>query len=349
MAKRKLALGTPITEPYLSQIKETFQITPFSQLVTPGSWPDEKDVRDVCAGSEVIILEADRIGEETLKAWRDAGLQLLICTRGNPVNIDAEACRRLGIMLTYTPGRNAQSVAEYTFALLLMLCKQLHRSIRQIWNGSALDTSVNDILAVPNVADVVWMNERINVYNTVPLGCELYEKTLSLIGFGAVAKRVARIAAGFSMHVLAYDPFCPPEAFAAYGAESCTLEEALSRGDFVSVHLPVLPSTVGMIDSVCFDRMKPGAMFINTARAKVVDQRAMIEALMQKKIAGAAVDVMWQEPCPANHPFLTMDNVIVSPHQAGATVDIDTWQSRLAFEDLEAFLHGQSCPHIYRG
>ena len=247
--KRKLALGTPITQPYLNRMEEVFQITPFSQLLTPGTWPDEETVRSACMGSEVIILEADHIGAETLSAWREAGLKLLICTRGNPVNIDADACRRLGITLTYTPGRNAQSVAEYTFALLLMLCKQLHRSVRQIWDGSALDEPVADIFAVPDVKDVVWMNQRVNVYNTVPLGCELYEKTISLIGFGAVAKRVARIAAGFSMRVLAYDPFCPPEAFAAYGAENCTLEEVLAQGDIISVHLPVLPSTVGVIDS----------------------------------------------------------------------------------------------------
>lgn len=347
--KRKLALGTPITQPYLNRMEEVFQITPFSQLLTPGTWPSEETVRSACMGSEVIILEADHIGAETLRAWQEAGLKLLICTRGNPVNIDVDACRRLGITLTYTPGRNAQSVAEYTFALLLMLCKQLHRSVRQIWDGSALDEPVADIFAVPDVKDVVWMNQRVNVYNTVPLGCELYEKNISLIGFGAVAKRVARIAAGFSMRVLAYDPFCPPEAFAAYGAENCTLEEVLAQGDIISVHLPVLPSTVGMIDSSWFAQMKQGALLINTARAKVIDQQAMVQALTQGKLAGAAVDVMWQEPCPANHPFLAMDNVIVSPHMAGATVDIDMWQSRLACEDLEAYLNGQPCPHVFKG
>ena len=154
---------------------------------------------------------------------------------------------------------------------------------------------------------------------------------------------------GFSMRVLAYDPFCPPEAFAAYGAENCTLEEVLAQGDIISVHLPVLPSTVGMIDSSWFAQMKQGALLINTARAKVIDQQAMVQALTQGKLAGAAVDVMWQEPCPANHPFLSMDNVIVSPHMAGATVDIDMWQSRLACEDLEAYLNGQPCPHVFKG
>lgn len=349
MSVRKLALGTPMTEPYLSRIKEQFQVTLFSQLLTPGTWPEEAEVRDICMGSEVIILEADHVSADTLEAWHENGLRLLICTRGNPVNIDADACRRLGITLAYTPGRNAQSVAEYTFALLLMLCKQLQRSTHQIWDGSALDQPTEDIFAVPDVKDVVWMNKRVNVYQTVPLGFELYEKTISLIGFGAVARRVARIAAGFSMRVLAYDPFCPPEVFDTYGAKNSSLDEVLRQGDIVSIHLPVLPSTVNMVDASWFARMKPGAVVINTARAKVVDQCAMIDALNSGKLSGAAVDVMWQEPCPSNHPFLKMENVIVSPHMAGATVDIDAWQSRLAFESLDAYLQGRPCPYRFNG
>lgn len=348
MEKRKLALGTPLTEPYLSQIKETFQVIPFSQVVTPGVWPTEEEVREICMGCEVIVLEADHVGRDTLKAWRDAGLKLLICTRGNPVNVDSAACRELGVTLTYTPGRNAQSVAEYTFALMLMLCKQLHRSERKLWEGALLDEPVADPYTVPDIEDVVWMNDHVNAYNMIPLGFELYEKTLSLIGFGAVARRVARIAAGFSMKVLAYDPFCPSDVFAEYGVQECTLDDVLSQGDIISVHLPVLPSTVGMVDQTWFDRMKDGAVLINTARAKVINQRAMVESLQSGKLSGAAVDVMWQEPCPANHPFLSMDNVIISPHMAGATVDIDTWQSRLAFEDLECYLQGKDCPHLFQ-
>lgn len=345
MQNRTLGLGTPIVEPYYSKLAEEFEIRPFSQLVSPGVWPSEETVRRTCLGCEVVILEADPVGRETLRAWKDAGLKLLICTRGNPVNVDAAACREFGIALTCTPGRNAQSVAEYTFALLLMLCKQLHRSTRQIWDGSALEKPAENILDVPDVKDVVWMDEQVNVYQTVPLGSELYEKKLFLVGFGAVARRVSHIASGFDLRVMAYDPYCGKNDFSANGAEPCTLHEGLAAADIVSIHLPVLPSTVGMIGKDCFDAMKPGALLINTARAKVVDQAAMIEALRSGRLGGAAVDVMWQEPCPGNHPFLSMDNVIVSPHMAGATVDIETWQSRLAFEDMTCFLHGTPYVH----
>ena len=95
--------------------------------------------------------------------------------------------------------------------------------------------------------------------------------------------------------------------------------------------------------------MKQGALLINTARAKVIDQQAMVQALTQGKLAGAAVDVMWQEPCPANLPSLSMDNALATPPMPRATVGIDMWQSRLAREDLEAYLNGQPCPHVFKG
>ena len=96
-----------------------------------------------------------------------------------------------------------------------------------------------------------------------------------------------------------------------------------------------------MVNESWFARMKDGAKLLNTARAAVVDQRAMLQALESGKLAGAAVDVMWIEPCPANHPFLSMDQVIVLPHQAGATVDIDRWQSAMVLEEVKRFLAGQ--------
>ena len=95
--------------------------------------------------------------------------------------------------------------------------------------------------------------------------------------------------------------------------------------------------------------MKQGALLINTARAKVIDQQAMVQALTQGKLAGAAVDAMWQEPCPANHPFLSMDNVIVSPHMAGATVDIDMWQSKQERKDMKEYIKEKTNPKHIKG
>jgi len=345
VSKHTLALGTPVVNPYLDQIKETFQITPVSQLVTPGTWPPEETIRAACKEHEVIVVEADRIGRETLRLWQESGLKLLGCARGNPVNVDAAACKELGIPLFYTPGRNAQSVAEYTLALMLALQKRIHTALYGIRDKSYLDKPVEDVYNVTNDTDVLWMNERLNVYTMQPLGEELYGRVLAVAGFGAIGRRVAAMAAAFGMRVLVYDPYCDPETIKASGACCATLEQALSQADILSIHLPSTPSTKGIVDASWFSKMKTGAKLINTARAAVVDQRAMVEALESGRLSGAAVDVMWIEPCPSNHPFLSMPNVIVLPHQAGATIDIDRWQSRMIAGELARYLRGESPLH----
>jgi D-3-phosphoglycerate dehydrogenase len=349
MSKHTLALGTPIVEPYLSQIKKSFRITPVSQLITPGIWPPEEAVRTACTGHEVIVIEADQLGESTLRLWQADGLKLLGCARGNPVNVDAYACNALGIPLFYTPGRNAQSVAEYTLTLMLALQKRIHTALFGMHDKMYLDKPVKDVYNVTNDTDVLWMNERLNVYTMQPLGEELYGRTLAIIGFGAIGRRVAAMAAAFGMRIVVYDPYCDARVVETAGAEYASLDQALSQADIVSVHLPVTPATKGIIDASWFSRMKPGAKLINTARAAVVDQRAMVDALESGRLSGAAVDVMWIEPCPSNHPFLSMPNVIVLPHQAGATVDIDRWQSRMIAEELERYLRGETPLHPYPG
>ena len=131
---------------------------------------------------------------------------------------------------------------------------------------------------------------------------ELYGRTLGLIGFGAIGRRVGHTAKeGFGMKVKVYDPYCPAEVIEGCGCEKASLEETLSASDVVSIHLPVNDETRGIVDASWFAQMKSTAVFINTARAAVVDQRALIEALDAKRIAGAAMDVMWQEPAPENH------------------------------------------------
>lgn len=341
MEKPRLALGSPMAEPYLSQLEALCQITPVSQLCTPGMWPPEAEFRNTCLGYDIVVMEADVLGEETLALWKAHGLKLLGCTRGNPLNVDAAACKKLGIPLFYTPGRNAQSVAEYTMTLMLMLQKHIQRAMKGMGTGAFLDAPVADIYNLPPITDVTWMNERVNVYAMLPLGGELYGRTLGLIGFGAIGKRVAKMAVAFGMRVLAYDPYCDPRAVEDAGAIYGSLEETLGAADIVSIHLPVTKETVGMVNESWFARMKDGTKLINTARAAVVDQKAMIQALESGKLSGAAVDVMWIEPCPANHPFLSMDQVIVLPHQAGATVDIDRWQSAMVLEEVKRFLAGQ--------
>ena len=127
----------------------------------------------------------------------------------------------------------------------------------------------------------------------------------------------------------------------AVGAHACTLEQTLSQADVVSIHLPVTPQTRGLVDASWFAQMQPTAYFVNTARAAVVDQQALIDALQQKRIAGAALDVMWEEPCPKNHPLLGMDNVLITTHLGGMSQDVDKWQSAMIADEILRYANGQ--------
>ena len=152
----------------------------------------------------------------------------------------------------------------------------------------------------------------------------------------------------FGMEILAYDPYMPKEAVEATGAEYVDLDTMLSQSDIVSIHLPVLPSTKAIVNKDWFSKMKPTAYVINTARAAVIDQKDFVEALENKTIGGAAVDVYWQEPVPANHPLLKMRNVTCTPHYAGLTTDVDNWSGRIMSENIMAYLKGEPAKHIWK-
>ena len=173
-------------------------------------------------------------------------------------------------------------------------------------------------------------------------GFELYGRTLGLIGFGAIGRRVGHTAKeGFGMKVKVYDPYCSAETIENCGCEKVSLAEALSTSDVVSIHLPVNEETRGIVDASWFAQMKSTAVFVNTARAAVVDQKALIDALDEKRIAGAAMDVMWQEPAPENHPLLHRDNVLITSHLAGMSCDVDRWQSEMILDEIQRYAQGQ--------
>ena len=155
-------------------------------------------------------------------------------------------------------------------------------------------------------------------------------------------------ALSMGMKVLVYDPYMTAEKIEKDGAKKVELDMMLSLADMVSVHLPVLPSTKGIVNKDWFFKMKSSAYLINTARAAVIDQKDFIEALMSRQIAGAAVDVYWQEPVPANHPLLKMRNVVCTPHMAGLTTDVDSWSGTMMGEEIIAYLEGKPRKYIWK-
>jgi D-3-phosphoglycerate dehydrogenase len=179
------------------------------------------------------------------------------------------------------------------------------------------------------------------------VGNDMFGKTIGVIGIGNVGGRVSELCGGlFQMKVLACDPYLTKEQIAARGAEKVELADLLRRSDVVSVHCPLSDETRGMIGAAQFALMQPHAYFITAARGFIHDEMALAEALAAKKIAGAGLDVWSKEPPPPDHPLLKFDNVIVSPHTAGVTVETRANMARIAAEQLLDALDGKRPPRI---
>ena len=149
------------------------------------------------------------------------------------------------------------------------------------------------------------------------------------------------------MKILAYDPYINSDYAAQLGVEVTSLNDLLQRSDFVSLHVPVTEETQGMIGREQFELMKPTAYLINTSRAAVVDEEAMLDALRRKRIAGAGLDVYHREPLPPTDPLTYLDNVVLTPHIGGATQDVVEHQSRMVYEDLTRLLRSDLPMHIF--
>ena len=270
-------------------------------------------------GADVLIVEADLVHAEVLES---CPLRMIGCCRGDPVNIDLELATRKGIPVFHTPGRNADAVADITLAFMLMLARHLPQ-VAETFRGAGL--------AFERAGDFLEMYNRFT-------GVELGGQTVGLVALGAVGREVAARLRAFKARVLAYDPYVrqPPE-----GVELTGLEELLRASDFVSLHAPVTAETQNLVSRERLALMKPSAYFINTARAALTDEDALYEMLVAGRLAGAALDVLQNEPLQGGNRFLSLPNVIVTPHLGGATHDVVRHQSDIVVDAIESYLRGE--------
>jgi D-3-phosphoglycerate dehydrogenase len=210
--------------------------------------------------------------------------------------VDIPAASRLGIAVVHAPGSNSQAVAEHALMLMLTCVKRTLRVDRQTRAGE-------------------WDAPKRPVANT-----ELAGKTLGIIGVGNVGRRVAKFAAAIGMRVLAYDKYVPADELRRRGVEPVeSLEQLLPQVDVLTCHTPLTEETRHMIGGKSLALMKDGAVYINTSRGGVQDERALFEALTRGKLAAAGIDVFEEEPTSRDNPLLNLDNVVVSSHVAGVT------------------------------
>ena len=342
MAKVKLALCIPLNDADMKKVEEYCEVTKAGPLGTGVYDLPEETICEQCMGNEIIITDMEESGRGTLQRWKDAGLKLLISARGTPATIDWQAVHDLGIPLAHIPGRNSVAVSEYCLGLMINLIKKMPRAIEELRKGTFAAPPKEDIYNYVEADSVDYPMSEGSPYDVIGMGTELYGKTIGIVGYGAIGRKVAHICQAFHMDVMAYDPYFSADIMKEEGVTPASLDELIPASDFISIHLPVNNETRKMVNDSWFERMKPTACLINTARAAVIDQRALVEALQQKKIAGAAMDVMWEEPTPQNHPLFSMDNVIITPHMGAMTVEIQQdWTSRMVTEHIINYCTGK--------
>ena len=312
--KKKIFIAESMSQPGRALLRERddIEIVEFSNMI---SATDFKAMLDEHAPVHGVALGATRFGVPELEASKD----MMVVTRigvGYDA-VDVPALSRARIPLMVAGSANSPSVAEQAMFMMLTLAKrasEMHGLVR----------------------DGQW-SKRLGM-----LPYDLYGKTVLIIGFGRIGTRTAKRCLAMEMSVLVYDPYKPAAEIKAAGCEPVTdLDAALPRADFVSIHCPKTPETVGLFNAARLKRMKPTAYLINTARGGIVEELALFDALVSGKLAGAGLDVFEQEPPPSGHSLFALPNVIMAPHVAGVTREAVDRMSEQTARNILSALDGE--------
>jgi phosphoglycerate dehydrogenase-like enzyme len=268
--------------------------------------------------ADIVFVMAAPMPKELLAEARR--LRLIQKLGAGLDKIDLDFCRQHGIGVARLQAGNSVPVAEHTILLMLATYRQLPQIDRRTRAGT-------------------WNKEDARGTHR-----SLQHKTIGLVGFGAIGKEVAKRLRGFNVEILYYDPVrAKPEVEQALGVSYADLDALLQRANIVSLHLPLLPQTKGIIDARRIATMKKDAVLINCARGGLVDETALAEALKTGRLAGAGIDAFSQEP-PVGNPLLALDNTVITPHLAGATLDNFASVIARSVENTKAVLRGEPLP-----
>ncbi|MGX4766145.1 2-hydroxyacid dehydrogenase [Bacillus mojavensis] len=258
-----------------------------------------------------LITELDQVTENVFASMPE--LSFVGVCRGMPSNVDVTAASNRAIPVFYTPGRNAQAVAEMFIGNVISFLRHTNTSNQWLKDGK-------------------WNSDYLQAYAKFK-GNEITGKTVGMVGFGAVGQRIAKLLTAFDCKVLYYDPYVHHD-HPLY--EKVSLEKVFSDSDIVSVHLPRTDDTLGLIDRSYFDLMKESAIFVNTSRAVVVNREDLLSVLKESKIRGAILDVFYHEPPEeSDYEFISLPNVLATPHLAGATFEVEDHHVTILNEALK--------------
>ena len=289
------------------------------------------------AGVTTLLIEYEDVDGEVLDAA--PMLELMACCRNEPfASVDLDAATARGIPVLFTPGRNATAVAEYTLGLMIAVTRGIasaHHELRFTDRFTAAGDAGDR-----RDATAQWSldpGEPFDVYQ----GPELAGRTVGIVGFGFIGQRIAALCRAFGMIVVTHDPYVGEDALARYDAARLELLDLAAASDIVVLAAKVTPESRGIVSAAFLARMRPTAYFVNTARAALVDMDALTSVLRAGAIAGAALDVYPVEPLPTGSPLRSLDNVVLSPHLAGASTDVVRHHSQILVDDIERLRHGE--------
>jgi lactate dehydrogenase-like 2-hydroxyacid dehydrogenase len=274
-------------------------------------------VRDA-EGLHVLVL--DRVDAALLEAA--PRLRVVSTSAVGVDNIDLNACTARGIPVGHTPGVVTAATADFAVALMLAASRRLWEAARYVRNGQWKEWSP-----------------------TLMIGNDLHGKTLGIVGMGRIGQAIAKRARGFDMKILYHSRNRKPPAEARLGATYCSLNELLKESDIVILSLPLTEETRFLIGEEALERMKPSAYLINAARGAVVDTDALYQALSGGNIRGAALDVTEPEPIDTDHPLLTLDNCLITPHIAPTTLETKALMTEMSVTNLLRGLRGEPLLH----
>jgi glyoxylate reductase len=317
MSKPKVFVTRAIPEKGFEIIKDFCEVD-----LWPGELPPSRAelLQHVRGIDGLLCLLTDRIDSEVMDK---AGPQLKVISNHAVGfdNIDVQAATARRIPVGNTPDVLTDATADFAFALMMAVARRIPEGERYVHEGK-------------------WKTWG----PMILLGVDLKGATLGLIGFGRIGKAMARRAIGFDMRVIYYDPH-EKESDPNSKTTSVDFEALLTESDFVSLHTPLTPDTRHLINAEALSKMRPNAVLVNTSRGPVVDMNALYEALKEKRIFGAGVDVTEPEPLPMDSPLLTLDNIVIAPHIASASKTTREKMSWMAAQNLIAGLKGERLPN----
>jgi phosphoglycerate dehydrogenase-like enzyme len=287
-----------VTDEFLSALKSRkieYQLTGWGQT---GNTLTQEELISKAQDCEIVIVEIEDLNKSVIESLPN--LKFVGVSRGTPVNVDLEFCKARGIPVVHTPGRNADSVADYCLSMMLDLSRKLTPSSRHL-------------------ASEGWMFDGKLPYLEFR-GRELGKLKVGLFGFGQIGARVAqRLHSGFGSQVYFYDPFVESSVHAK---KVKSLDELFEISDIVSLHAPVIPETENSVNRALLRKLGPEGILISSARAKLVVEEDLYQSLSNSEIASAAIDVFWSEPIDSQNRWVKLPNVICTPHIAGASLDV---------------------------